>query len=108
MKKLLLTISLIPIISFAQQKEGLHYFKNKDSLVGVKDKAGKIIIPAQFKIFGYLKDGDPVEEETIFLTELKKGKNFRKIAGDTYMTEKETFCIPHSYMIMARIISPKD
>ncbi|VFA41223.1 WG repeat-containing protein [Chryseobacterium indologenes] len=78
MKKLLLTISLIPIISFAQQKEGLYYFKNKDSLVGVKDKAGKIIIPAQFKIFGYLKDGDPVEEETIFFDGTKEGEKLQK------------------------------
>jgi len=46
------------MISFAQQKEVLHYFKNKDSLVGVKDKAGKIIVPAQFKIFGYLTTQD--------------------------------------------------
>ncbi|AZA84266.1 hypothetical protein C1637_05325 [Chryseobacterium lactis] len=78
MKKSLLTIVLIPIISFSQQKEVLRYFKSKDSLVGVKNKAGKIIVPAQFRIFAYLKDGDPVEGETILFDGEKNGEKPEK------------------------------
>ncbi|WP_288447325.1 WG repeat-containing protein [uncultured Chryseobacterium sp.] len=80
MKKLLVTALLIPIISFSQSKEGLHYFKSKDSLVGVKDKAGKIIVPAEFKVFSYLKDGDPVEGETILFDGSKEGEKTEKNA----------------------------
>lgn len=80
MKKLLLTILLTPIISFSQTKEDLHYFKSKDSLVGVKDKAGKIIVPAQFKVFSFLKDGDPVEGETILFDGSKEGEKPEKNA----------------------------
>jgi len=80
MKKLLVTILLIPIISFSQSKEDLHYFKSKDSLVGVKDKSGKIIVPAQFKIFSFLKDGDPVEGETILFDGSKEGEKSEKNA----------------------------
>lgn len=91
MKKLLLTILLTPMISFAQQKEVLHYFKNKDSLVGVKDKAGKIIVPAQFKIFGYLKDGDPIEEETIFFDGTKEGEKLQKNSWGYVYDKKGNF-----------------
>ncbi len=80
MKKLLVAILLTPIISFSQGKEGLHYFKSKDSLVGVKDKTGKIIVPAQFKIFSFLKDGDPVEGETILFDGSKEGEKAEKNA----------------------------
>lgn len=80
MKKLFLTILLTPIIAFSQSKEDLYYFKSKDSLVGVKDKAGKIIIPAQFKVFSFLKDGDPVEGETIVFDGSKEDEKSEKNA----------------------------
>lgn len=66
MKKILFLLSLMPFFAFSQDKEILRYFKSKDSLVGVKKQNGKIIIPAQFKIFSYLKDGDLVKVETIY------------------------------------------
>ncbi|WP_426479051.1 WG repeat-containing protein [Chryseobacterium sp. CBSDS_008] len=80
MKKLLLAIILTPIISFSQETKDLYYFKSKDSLVGVKDKAGKIIVPAQFKIFSFLKDGDPVQGETILFDGDKEGEKPEKNA----------------------------
>ncbi|WP_312285190.1 WG repeat-containing protein [Chryseobacterium gleum] len=80
MKKLFLTILLTPIIAFSQSKEDLYYFKSKDSLVGVKDKAGKIIVPAQFKVFSFLKDGDPVEGETIVFDGSKEDEKSEKNA----------------------------
>ncbi|MFL9835281.1 WG repeat-containing protein [Chryseobacterium terrae] len=79
MKKLLVAILLMPIFSFSQEKEVLKYFKSKDSLVGVKNQDGKIIVPAQFKVFSYLKDGELVKGETIyfdgFKNDEKPGKN---------------------------------
>ncbi|NML57634.1 WG repeat-containing protein [Chryseobacterium cheonjiense] len=66
MKKILFLLSLMPFFALSQDKEILRYFKSKDSLVGVKKQDGKIIIPAQFKIFSYLKDGDLVKGETIY------------------------------------------
>ncbi|MET3530715.1 WG repeat-containing protein [Chryseobacterium flavum] len=80
MKKMLVFIFLIPILSFSQKKEPLHYFKSADSLVGVKNKSGKIIVPAQFKIFSYLKDGDPVIGETILFDGEKNGEKTEKNA----------------------------
>lgn len=80
MKRLLVTIVLIPMLSFSQGKEVLYYFKSKDSLVGVKNKAGKIIVPAQFKIFSFLKDGDPVEGEAILFDGSKEGEKPEKNA----------------------------
>ncbi|WP_073174613.1 WG repeat-containing protein [Chryseobacterium vrystaatense] len=74
MKKTLLLISMIPILSFSQKKEVLKYFISKDTLAGVKDQNGKIIVPAQFKIYSDLKDGDPVQEETIYFDGSKKGE----------------------------------
>ncbi len=91
MKKLLFAIILTPIISFSQGKEDLHYFKSKDSLVGVKNKAGKIIVPAQFKIFSYLKDGDPVEGETILFDGSKEGEKLEKNAWGYVYDRKGKF-----------------
>lgn len=91
MKKLLVTILLTPIISFSQGKDDLHYFKSKDSLVGVKNKAGEIIVPAQFKVFSYLKDGDPVEGETILFDGDKEGEKPEKNAWGNVYDRKGTF-----------------
>ena len=76
MKRILLAIALMPIISFSQEKEVLIYFKSKDSLFGIKDQAGNIIIPAQFRIFSDRKDGDVVEGETILFDGEKKDKKW--------------------------------
>ncbi len=72
MKKIIAALLLMPLLSFSQEKGGLMYFKSKDSLVGVKDQDGKIIVPAQFKIFSDLKDGEPVKDETIYFDGFRK------------------------------------
>lgn len=66
MNKMFLAFLVMPLLSFSQKKDVLVYFKSKDSLFGVRRQDGKIIIPAQFKIFSYLKDGDLVKGETIY------------------------------------------
>lgn len=70
--------SLIPILSFSQGKEVLKYFKSKDSLVGVKNQEGKIIVPAQFKIFSNIEDGELVKGETIYFDGDKNGEKRQK------------------------------
>jgi len=91
MKKILLVILLIPILSFSQQKEVLKYFKSKDSLVGVKNQKGKIIVPAQFKVFSYLKDGELVEGETIYFDGFKKDEIKEKNAWGYVYDKKGNF-----------------
>ncbi len=68
MKKLFLTILLMPVMSFSQEKEVLKYFISKDSLVGVKNQKGEIIIPAQFINLTGMKDNEIVEStnNTVF------------------------------------------
>ncbi|UEQ79070.1 WG repeat-containing protein [Chryseobacterium arthrosphaerae] len=82
MKKLLLIMVWIPMISFSQQKEILRYFISKDSLVGVKNQKGKIIIPAEFKDYTEIKDGESVPEgignETILFAGGKRNDRFEK------------------------------
>ncbi|CAA7197234.1 hypothetical protein CHRY9293_03287 [Chryseobacterium potabilaquae] len=78
MKKKLLAILLIPILSFSQKKEVLKYFISKDNLVGVKNQNGKIIIPAQFKIFSEIEDGELIEGETIYFDGDKNGEKRQK------------------------------
>ncbi|SDR01712.1 WG containing repeat-containing protein [Chryseobacterium soldanellicola] len=91
MKKILLIILLIPIFSFSQRKEVLKYFKSKDSLVGVKNQDGKIIVPAQFKVFSYLKDGELVEGETIYFDGFKKDEIKEKNAWGYVYDKKGNF-----------------
>ncbi|WP_345987823.1 WG repeat-containing protein [Chryseobacterium sp. Chry.R1] len=82
---------LIPTLSFSQGKDVLTYFKSKDSLVGVKDHTGKIIVPAQFKVFSFLKDGDPVKEETIYFDGSKKDEIKEKNAWGYVYDKKGNF-----------------
>jgi hypothetical protein len=91
MKQILLIISLVPILSFSQQKEVLKYFKSKDSLVGVKNQNGKIIVPAQFKVFSYLKDGESVEGETIYFDGFKNDEAKEKNAWGYVYDKKGNF-----------------
>ncbi|WP_312901093.1 WG repeat-containing protein [Chryseobacterium taichungense] len=80
MKKVFLIILLMPMLSFSQKKDVLKYFKTKDSLVGVKNEDGKIIVPAQFKVFSYLKDGEAVKGETIYFDGPKQDEKPEKNA----------------------------
>jgi len=91
MKQILLIISLVPILSFSQQKEVLKYFKSKDSLVGVKNKDGKVIVPAQFKIFSNIEDGESVEGETIYFDGFKNDEVKEKNAWGYVYDKKGNF-----------------
>lgn len=91
MKNQILAILLIPVFSFSQKKETLKYFKNQDSLVGVKNQDGKIIVPAQFKIFSSLKDGEAVVGETICFDGVKKDDVKEKNAWGHVYDKKGNF-----------------
>lgn len=82
---------MIPIISFSQKKEVLKYFKSKDSLVGVKDQNGNIIIPAEFRVYSVLEDGDLVTEETIYFDGSKKDEAQEKDAWGYVYDKKGNF-----------------
>lgn len=82
MNKVLLLIAMIPVLAFSQKQEDLRYFISKDSLVGVKNQAGKIIIPAEFKDYTGIKDGESVPEgignETILFAGGKRNDKYEK------------------------------
>ncbi|WP_262989838.1 WG repeat-containing protein [Chryseobacterium gilvum] len=69
-----LAILLMPILSFSQGKEVLKYFISKDSLIGVENQDGKIIIPAQFNVFSDLMDGEIIKEQTIYFDGTKENE----------------------------------
>lgn len=98
MNKALLFITMIPILAFSQEKEVLKYFISKDNLVGVKNQKGDIIIPAQFKIYSDLKDGEVVEGETILFDGNKTGENQEVNAWGYVYDRKGNFLYqPFSY-----------
>lgn len=91
MKKVLLIISLIPMISYSQKKDVLKYFISKDSLVGVKNQKGEIIVPAQFRVFSNIENGELVEGETIHFDGSKKGEEREKNAWGYIYDRKGNF-----------------
>ncbi|AZB33286.1 WG repeat-containing protein [Chryseobacterium bernardetii] len=91
MNNVLLLISIIPVLAFSQEKDVLRYFKTKESLVGVKNQKGEIVIPAQFKIYSDLKDGEVVEGETILFDGNKTGGNQEKNAWGYVYDRKGDF-----------------
>lgn len=91
MRKLLLTILLLPVLSFSQEKDVLKYFVSKDSLVGVKNQKGEIIVPAQFKIFSNLENGELVKGETIYFDGFKKDEAKEKNAWGYVYDKKGNF-----------------
>lgn len=60
-------VSIAPYF-FSQGKDELFYYTNNDSLLGVKDSNGHIIIPAQFRDaqMGRIENGTLIEEPLIF------------------------------------------
>lgn len=59
---------MIPVLAFSQKQNDLRYFISKDSLVGVKNQKGEIIIPAQFINLTGMKNGEllKLENNAIF------------------------------------------
>lgn len=88
---------MVPMLSFSQQNEILKYFKSKDSLVGVKDQHGKIIVPAQFKIFSYLEDGELVKGETIYFDGYREDDKQKNASGYVYDRKGNFLYRPFAY-----------
>ncbi|WP_160137575.1 WG repeat-containing protein [Chryseobacterium sp. c4a] len=95
MNKLLSIILLIPTLAFSQEKEVLRYFISKDSLIGVKNQAGKIIIPAEFRDYTGIKDGELVKEgmgnETILFFGGKRNEESEKNSFGSVYDKKGKF-----------------
>lgn len=79
------------MIFFSQDKNVLRYFKTKDSLVGVKDQNGKIIIPAQFNVFSNLENGELIKDETVYFDGFKKDEAKQKNAWGYVYDRKGNF-----------------
>ena len=79
------------MISFSQKKNVLKYFISNDSLVGVKNQKGEIIVPAQFKIFSNLENGELVKGETIYFDGFKKDEQNEKNAFGYVYDKKGNF-----------------
>ncbi|WP_294311663.1 WG repeat-containing protein [uncultured Chryseobacterium sp.] len=97
MKGIFGAILLIPMLSFSQEKEVLMYFKTKDSLAGVKNSEGKIIVPAQFELFSFLKDGEPVKGETIFIDGYREDDEEKNAWGYVYDRKGNFLYRPFAY-----------
>lgn len=101
MKKALLFVVMIPILSFSQGKDVLRYFISKDNLVGVKNKKGEIIIPAQFINLTGVKNGEFVKSvnNTIFFdSSLANKSEVEKNSWGVVFDEKGNLLYqPYSY-----------
>ncbi|QIY89565.1 WG repeat-containing protein [Chryseobacterium gallinarum] len=101
MKKTLLFVAMIPVLSFSQEKDVLKYFISKDNLVGVKNKKGEIIIPAQFINLTGVKNGELVKSvnNTIFIdSSLANKSEVEKNAWGVVFDEKGKLLYqPYSY-----------
>lgn len=54
----------------------LKYFISEDSLVGIKNQKGEIIVPAQFRIFSVIENDELVKGENNFTRWMMMLKNF--------------------------------
>ncbi|WP_292008782.1 WG repeat-containing protein [Chryseobacterium sp.] len=93
MKKLFFLLFLIPIFFFSQKKEVLRYFISEDSLVGVKNQKGEIIIPAEFRIYSStsLKNGEKIKENIIYIEGRKINEADEKNASGYMYDRKGNF-----------------
>lgn len=76
MKKIFLLLLILNQFSGFSQADKLYYFIEKDSLLGVKDQNGKIIIPAANTMGSSIYDGilkDEIKENLIFFWVVKDG-----------------------------------
>lgn len=80
-----------------QFQEPLIYFISKDSLIGVKDSKGKIVIPARGRwVFNY-HDGDTVEEGFINLVEADDQRSWGGSFGKIYSRDGKFLYTPLDY-----------
>lgn len=91
MKKVFLLFSLVPVFCFSQKKDILKYFISKDTLVGVKNQKGEVIVPAQFKIYSVIEDGEVVQGNTIEFDGSKKNGEREKNAWGYVYDRKGNF-----------------
>jgi hypothetical protein len=68
----------------AQTKEPVFYFITKDSLVGVKNSKGKIIIPAKNLLLYDIKNGEKISDAFIHLLEADDTTNTSSSFGKIY------------------------
>lgn len=89
---------LIPLFCFSQEEE-LYYFIGKDSLVGVKNSKGEVIIPAEFDDAKYrgLEDGEKIEENLIFFM-FHKENSGKPLKGVGFMYDRKGNFLFYPYL----------
>lgn len=76
MKKILLFLFILSQFSVFSQMDKLYYYIEKDSLLGVKNQDGKIIIPAAYTLVPSIYDGilkEEIKEKIIPFWVMKEG-----------------------------------
>jgi hypothetical protein len=76
MKKIFLLLLIVNSFCSFSQTEKLYYYIEKDSLLGVKNENGKIIIPAKEILIPSIYDGilkEEIKENLLFLWPVKEG-----------------------------------
>lgn len=76
MKKFILLFGFFSLFLFSQEREELYYYLDKDLLLGVKNKQGKVVIPAQFRSLNKKLDLEhnlSIMEDIICFDDLPKG-----------------------------------
>lgn len=77
MKKIFLFLLILNQFSVFSQTDKLYYYVEKDSLLGVKNQNGKIIIPAAYTLMPSIYDGilkDEIKENLIFFWIVGEGQ----------------------------------
>lgn len=98
MKKCLLGFILFSSVTMAQVKEKLYFFMTKDSLYGVKNNKGKIIILPREVLFWSDEDTKfPITDDLIFLNTSDTGRNEPHSIGMMYNRKGEKLFAPFIY-----------
>lgn len=94
---ILMAISLLPALLAAQEK--LYYFMDpKDSLIGVKDDKGRVVIPPKGAPVMYFEPGEPITDALINLFDIDPTDNGTALSfGSTYNRKGQFLYRPLAY-----------
>ncbi|WP_018630389.1 WG repeat-containing protein [Niabella aurantiaca] len=87
---ILTVMSLLPMLLTAQEK--LYYFMDpEDSLIGVKDDKGRVVIPAKGAPVMYFEPGEPITDPLINLFDIDPADNGTAISFGSVYNRKGLF-----------------
>ncbi|HVI44216.1 MAG TPA: hypothetical protein VM802_05085 [Chitinophaga sp.] len=98
-KQFCIFVTLMTMMVGVQAQERLYYFTNPaDSLIGVKNKAGKVVVPATYRDFTVMDDTAAINSSIIVLMnpDMQRGNPARSY-GDAYSREGKLLYHPLLY-----------